>query len=483
MKKKIIALGIEFFPDDEKNEFITCVDFNTHLSLADADIILISPTYYPQYDYSIFETYRGKTCLDENSSGRFLDDLSFWKKEVAKTMEEGKTIFLILNKPNEFFFKTGKQEHSGSGRNRQTTAFVDLFNSYEMVSPILSNAHFSAGSEITYKNKNPILSTLWEENKQYFHYQASFNPPDFKGDPFFYQKRGKSVLGGIVSSKYGGKVVCLPAIELEAPDFTYSKVDSDSGEEEEYWAEEAKLFTRRFAKAIIGIDNSLKSNSDLTPPPKWSMEEAYVLQSVIDIEDKVKKIQTTIEKQEIKKLSLKEQEQLEKIPTYLLYEKGKPLEIAVREALKVFGIKATSYLDNESEFDVVFSCEEGTFLGEVEGRDTSAIAVKKLSQLMRNLAEYLSKDDVTEPAKGILFGNGYRLTEPEKRECQFTEKCITGATQATIALVNTADLFPVVKYLKENSDTEFKKQCRKSLLNTTSGIVQFPDIPVTEKKD
>ena len=96
---------------------------------------------------------------------------------------------------------------------------------------------------------------------------------------------------------------------------------------------------------------------------------------------------------------------------------------------------------------------------------------------MRNLTEYITKEEVTEPAKGVLFGNGFRLKEPQKRDCQFTKKCKSTASNSNIALVNTTDLFPIVKYLKEISDKDFMKNCREALLKTKSGVVKFPEIP------
>ena len=91
------------------------------------------------------------------------------------------------------------------------------------------------------------------------------------------------------------------------------------------------------------------------------------------------------------------------------------------------GFTAEGYKVGESEFDAVFTSPEGRFLGEAEGKDHRSINVYKYSQLERDLNEDFARDDVTEHAKGVLFGNGFRLTPPTEREEGFTEKCFSSA--------------------------------------------------------
>lgn len=169
----------------------------------------------------------------------------------------------------------------------------------------------------------------------------------------------------------------------------------------------------------------------------------------------------------------------------LLYEKGKPLEEALLEALRLLQFKAAQYKQAESEFDVVFECQEGRLLGEAEGKDTKAINVDKLRQLAMNINEDLLRDDVIEPAKGVLFGNGYRLTSPNGREIQFTEKCISASIPSSTALLATSELFAAVQYLSMQADDEYAKRCREALL-TGVGLVTLPsppkiDVNVTEE--
>lgn len=93
-----------------------------------------------------------------------------------------------------------------------------------------------------------------------------------------------------------------------------------------------------------------------------------------------------------------------------------------------------------------------------------------------NIHEDLQREEVAAPAKGVLFGNGYRLTPPPERGIQFTEKCITAATSQATALVPTSSLFAVVKYLSAQADDNFAAKCRTAILAGV-GIVEFPEVP------
>jgi hypothetical protein len=145
------------------------------------------------------------------------------------------------------------------------------------------------------------------------------------------------------------------------------------------------------------------------------------------------------------------------------------------------GFKADNFKESESEFDAIFSSEEGRFLGEVEGKDNKAINIDKLSQLERNIQEDFAREEITEFAKGVLFGNAHRLLPPSERLEFFTQKCIGGAQRLKVALVRTPDLFVISKYLKEHNDLAFAKSCREAILKTEGEVVEFPPAPIIEK--
>lgn len=79
------------------------------------------------------------------------------------------------------------------------------------------------------------------------------------------------------------------------------------------------------------------------------------------------------------------------------------------------GFRAEPFKDSNSEFDVVFESDEGRLIGEAEGKDSKAINVDKLRQLAMNIHEDLQREEVTKSAKGVLFGNGFRLSPLNER--------------------------------------------------------------------
>ena len=165
----------------------------------------------------------------------------------------------------------------------------------------------------------------------------------------------------------------------------------------------------------------------------------------------------------------------------LLYEKGNPLESAIRDALQIMGFEVSRFNNGESEFDVVFESTEGRLIGEAEGKDSKPINIDKLRQLEMNIHEDFAREEVNEVAKGALIGNAYRFTKPEERGEFFTEKCLVAAGRSNTALIRSIDLFVIARYLTAENDERFAKQCRRAILEST-GIVSFPFIPkITEK--
>jgi len=257
-------------------------------------------------------------------------------------------------------------------------------------------------------------------------------------------------------------------------DFYDDKFLSENEDGEDVWTEEANKFSEKLIKAIISIDKTLHSSGDQTAEPVWASVSEYKLEAEVRITEDVKKIEEDIQGLLTAKSALEEQLVDLGRSRCLLYEKGKILEHSILEGLRVMGFSASPFENADSEFDAVFETEEGRLIGEVEGKDNKAINVEKLRQLSMNIHEDLAMEHVTKPAKGVLFGNAYRLTPPSERECAFTEKCISAAQQSSTALVSTIELFKVVHSLLESPDPAYAKQCRLTLLNT-NGVLTFPE--------
>jgi len=158
----------------------------------------------------------------------------------------------------------------------------------------------------------------------------------------------------------------------------------------------------------------------------------------------------------------------------LLFENGKPLERAIIQSLEILGFEAKPFDNGKSEFDVVFESKEGRLIGEAEGKDNKPVNIDKLRQLQMNIHEDFQRDEVLTPAKGVLFGNPFRLLPPSERmEAPFTEKCLLSAGTNGTALVTTYDLFLATKSLLDSPDEVYAARCREALVKGV-GLVMFP---------
>ena len=118
-------------------------------------------------------------------------------------------------------------------------------------------------------------------------------------------------------------------------------------------------------------------------------------------------------------------------------------------------------------------------IGEAEGKDNSAIGIDKFRQMESNIYEDFQREDITEIASGILFGNGFRMLDPKQRDTQFTDKCLINAKRLKTVLVQTSDLYPIATYLQDHPEDEnFKEKCRGVLENASGDIAVFPLPPI-----
>lgn len=290
-------------------------------------------------------------------------------------------------------------------------------------------------------------------------------------------KTGDKVVGAKITGKDKGTIILLPQLQFD--DEAFTEFDDETGNE--YWSSEAMSIGRSLVTHLVEIDKALRSNKQITPTPNWALDSKYSLVQETRISASIIQISHKIEELVEKKSSLETELQVAGGLRRLLFEKGNELEEAILEALRLMEFSVERFIDSDSEFDSVFVSDEGRFIGEAEGKDRSAININKLSQLERNIQEDFARDEVTEYAMGVLFGNAYRLTEPEDRNDFFTEKCLTGAARSGVTLIRTPDLFLVAKYLKENTDDEFSKLCREAIKDAAGSVVVFPDVPIAEE--
>jgi hypothetical protein len=460
-RKRIISVGYSIPGDEDEYE-----GFDSDRSLLDADIILFQPDL-PEGYFSSSE-HAGRTILYKSYSFRAVQQSAHWQSELSAALDEGKTVIVFLTPPDEVLVYTNAQ--SGSAFRYQHD-LLRPFSNYSCL-PVEIVAHKRRGDAVKVAADVGQFASYWEEFGPSSPYQVYIEGNFTK--TLLTTKSGNKVLGALI--KIGkGTIILLPPVEYDEEEFTEY---TSEGEE---WNDEGIKFGKRLISALVALDRAINSTSTATPPPEWVTTPEYKLQREVKLESELADLRGQLEQLQTrfndKTLELDDEGKLRR----LLFETGSELEAAILDALRILGFSAEGVREGESEFDAVFVSPEGRFLGEAEGKDRKAVNIDKLSQLERNIQEDFARDDVGEYAKGVLFGNAFRLSELSERGAYFTDKCISGARRAGAALVRTPDLFFAAKYVRETGDTTYAQACREAIKSAEGVIVTFPPTPVSER--
>ena len=326
-----------------------------------------------------------------------------------------------------------------------------------------------------------VISSLWAEFSTVAKYHCTFGLSE-GWRRLLLTRSGDLTVGALV----GKGIFVLPDVSFDHIDNLKRDEDGDpitDDDDEAYiWSDEKLQASYRFRDALVALHHLIGGDKDETPSPEWTQANRYRLAVELPLEEKILKIGAKIGSLEEQRAALKGELELKGRLRQLLFGKGEALEEAVRSALAILGFEANNFKSGESEFDALFADPLGRFLGEVEGKDNKAINIDKLSQLQRNVLEDLNREEVAEPAIGVLFGNGYRLKDPAERPPCFTSKVISGAAISSVSLISTVDLFHVAKYVVESADAGFAAECRAAIRNSVGQAVCFPTPPSPENE-
>jgi len=324
------------------------------------------------------------------------------------------------------------------------------------------------GSEIRPASDLGAVAAYWREFRSRSPYEVYIEGA--AGKVLLTTKTGNKVVG-LLMQRGRGHLLFLPPVQLDDEEFF-----ADDAHAKDYWSEAGLAVGSRFIEAIIRLDRELRSETGATPPPEWAVRDEYRLAREVVLEGQIAEMTERLEALRLERERANSALQAEGLLRGLLFATGAELERAILEALRVLGYKAENVKEGESEFDSVFIAPEGDrYIGEAEGKESKPINIDKLSQLERNIQEDFARDQVEEHAKGVLFGNAYRLEDPSERGEYFTAKCQSGARRSGIALVRTPDLFRVARLLRDEPDGEFAAKCRKALRDSSGEVVKFPE--------
>lgn len=463
MGKKILSVGFDVPGGDVED-----VDRLSNRSLLDADIVIFQPGIPHTYTD---ETYLGKSCLSDDGSFRVRESFAHWRRELAAAVDAGKLVVLFLDTPEVVYAATGRKEYSGTGKNARTTRIVEELEAYSAV-PTKWKYHTAVGTEMSLVSDARFFAPYWSEFAKYSKYKLYLEAESAK--PLVKTKSGDRVVGSYVL-KGRGALLALPALELDEEAFVESR--KVNGKDEGYWSEEACIFGKKFIGALVALADAIASESAVSPQPDWAYNDAYRTSEETALEATIKDVTEEVLRLDEQRRDLEGKLTAAGELRRLLFEQGKPLEHIVLQALQTLGFEATNFREDGSEFDAIFVSPEGRFIGEVEGKDNKAINIDKFSQLERNLNEDFAREEISSYAKGVLFGNAFRLKPTDQRNAPFTEKCKTAAIRLGVALIHTPDLFVPCRYLRENKDLDYAKACRQAIFATSGETVVFPSPP------
>ncbi len=437
-----------------------CIDYESDDSLRDFDIVVFSPKL-PWYDRIEFSG--GGSCISIEGTSRFRKASSHWSRELKGALAAGKTVFLVLSAYEEDNGATGSTMSSRTSRTYNTAAI----NNYALI-PGMPRVRNARGRQIIVKD--PAFKGLRDALSQILEYRVVFEGPTAMRTVF--SAKDGTADGGVANSQdWPGSLVFLPHFDFDADEFTET---SDAGKD--IWSKKALGISHELVGQLLAIDRVLKGSAELTPPPNW-LNGFEKPKAVSQIEGEIADIDARLRNLRLQRedLSLRKADVLEY--SHLLYETGKPLERAIEKTLRLLGYTVETLRIGDLEIDHVIVGPSGTrMIGESEGKDSSAIDISKFRQLESNIGEDFEREEVSQPAKGVLFGNGFRLSAPAARAEQFTQKSLTNASRLGSALIRTADLYAVAVHLLDHpEDDAFRATCRAALEGTVGGIVKFPD--------
>lgn len=391
MEKQIFTIGY-VIPTFDNN----CIDFYDELSLMDSDILLISPdSLSPKGDWVSFTISDGG-CYNVAASKIYKQKMFCLKKEIEDYLNSGKNVFVTLTKEEEYSLALGV-----STDKKVNNYSTETYNNYNFLPINIGILTSASGKHIEFSG-NPLFSNFYEKFKKNLEYQLYIEKPS--GAQIIFTGKDKTKILGAVYKVKNGHLVVLPFIKYDEKKFTEYR----GKEKKEYWTKEATQFGNALVKVFVDIDKELHKGGDRTPPPDWTNETDFQLVQEQIFEKEVAKISKEIDKLILHKNELLIKIDQEVMLRNLLFEKGKILENAINIALETLGYIAKNYNDGNLELDhIIISPEGDRFIGESEGKDTSAINIDKFRQLSSNIQEDLQKEEIENPAVGILFGNGF----------------------------------------------------------------------------
>lgn len=417
--KKYIGINTSFGHNifDNYDEY----DFRTDISLHDYDAIILS-TYFvtsnykcETTDYMGYEsrTFQGIKVLNQDDSFIIVREYEKIKKQLQDILNNGKNVFVFLDKNEKRYIYSGETSTNGTGKNAKETNYVKLINENGFL-PLETEFEDLSGERIQPIGNGDCRDFL-DSMKGFFSYEMVINKP--QGIEFAVIPGTNKVIS--MYMRYGkGNIVFLPR----------------PYEVEEYHDDEVGQIKRKeLLKKLMELDEKLTITDEETELPAWAKEI-----ELID-ERKYREKNEIIDKK-IQNLSIqkaKNTKKLEEIETYkrLLTETGINLENIIQNVLCELGFELENSEINRT--DIIGNYKGIPIVFEIKGVTKSA-GERNAAQLEKWISDYHVNKGVK--PKGVLMVNAFRekpimeRTEPvfPKQMLDYSirrEHCLISTTQ------------------------------------------------------
>lgn len=426
-----------------ENEFpdIETTDFSGDVSLTDFDIVIVDPTHVvSSFPKSEIDS-NNKRYIGGQNAHSVLDVIERRRSEILALLNKGRLIVTFLD---PLFDARLISQGFNSPIQISNYSWLPDDNRKRFVNRLIKGT--GTGLKLVQKDHlfSPYFSAFQKDLSFDAYVDIQVSSFDL-GDVFISNSTDLAL--GFSFNISNGIVVFLPRFKF-----------SDEN-------------NRKFIGVLLQIAKKYFGADAKTPPPDWI--NSFKIPGTDALQERINEMQFKITDLEEQKSDIVGKiNELDEFK-FLLYEQGHGLEMKTIDALRLMGFRAETVIGENTDFDVVLEAEEGRAIAEIEGKDDSSIHKGKIDQLLSAVNQDAEKTGVF--AKGILIGNHFRLKPIEERGKPFTETVLRLAKQYHYALLTTSELYNAVVFvLQHPTDEEFKKKCRKYILDSDGETVKFP---------
>jgi hypothetical protein len=437
MKLRILSVDLEL-----DNDQITNGGFISSPSFHDFDIVVIDPlgvaNFLSKQDHKYKDGFLTLAYDSKGTNKWVRNAISQRGKETEHFLSLGRLLVCILRQPNSAYLCSSFDEWPQPKKEQNWIDNYGWFplESYDSMISILCR---SVGSKINLSDPNNQFAPYFKafNNKLYYEaYLDQAKTPHYFNDLHTIAETHGELPVGFSFKLQGGQVVFLPPTKDPDP--------------------------KKLAGVLLDCISATMGTIEETTPPSWVSDYKAFLPNLFDLEGEIEKLHKKISELQERLSTVEQQKTEQQKYLKLLYEQGKfQLEPVIRDAFSLFGFTV-----KEAEpSDGLLESDEGTALLEVEGKDNTQISRDKYRQLLDHVDD--DERQTGQPKKGILVGNGFRLTDPKERDKQFTKDAIAAASGSHFCLIPTDTLFNLVCKVLTNPDNDgLKEGIRKQILST-----------------